>query len=178
MSLGMMCMLNQCESRGRVRLVSADPHTPPLIDPDLLSHSEDMAALVYGVRACYKLATTEPMASIVEQIAGPPIDWDNDDEAVEAYVRATAGSTWHYSCTCRMGAASDPLAVLDQSLRVRGVSGLRVADASAMPAATSGNINAPTLMLAAKAADLVMREHGLSAAAIGREEGVRVRSAL
>jgi choline dehydrogenase len=78
------------------------------------------------------------------------------DDQIDAHIRRKAESAYHPSCTCKMGAADDPLAVVDGQLRVRGVAALRVVDASVMPAVVSGNLNAPTIMIAEKAADLIL----------------------
>jgi choline dehydrogenase len=140
------------ESRGHVAIASADPRTHPLIDPAYLSTEGDRRVMRDALRLTRELFAApafDPFRG-EELLPGPDVDGDRE---IDAYVRATAESAYHPSCTCRMG--SDAAAVVDPSCRVNGVEGLRVADASVMPSITSGNLNAPTMMIAEKAADLI-----------------------
>lgn len=138
-------------SRGHLRLRSADPTAKPRILTNSLSEPEDVAALVTGVELAREIAAAAPLASATrrEIYPGAAIRGDAD---VEAWVRRTAELIYHPSGTCRMGG---PDAVLDPELRVRGVDGLRVADASVFPLIPGGNTHAPTIMVAERAADLV-----------------------
>ncbi|QEC47346.1 choline dehydrogenase [Baekduia soli] len=139
------------KSRGSVRLRSADPADKPRILTNTLAEPEDVAALVTGVELAREIAAAQPLSSITarEIYPGPGT---RDDADVEAFVRRTAELLYHPSGTCRMGGED---AVLDPELRVRGVEGLRVVDASVFPVIPGGNTNAPTIMVAERAADLV-----------------------
>jgi choline dehydrogenase-like flavoprotein len=142
------------KSRGTVRLRSADPTAKPHILTNSLAEPEDIAALVASVKLAREWAATEPLASTIakEFYPGPDVQTDED---IETWVRSHVELIYHPSGTCRMGAADDDQAVLDPQLRVRGIDGLRVADASVFPVITGGNTNAPTMMVAERAADLI-----------------------
>ncbi|ODV10252.1 MAG: glucose-methanol-choline oxidoreductase [Rubrivivax sp. SCN 70-15] len=145
------CVLRP-RSRGTVRLASPDPLAAPLIDPGFLSHLDDVATLMRAYRATRALLDTQALAPH----AGRPLHGEpapDDDAAVERFVRARCDTIYHPVGSCRMG--SDDDAVLDPQLRVRGVRALRVVDASVMPTLVGGNTNAPTIMIAEKAADLI-----------------------
>src|SRR4051812_40852163 len=151
-------------SRGFVALVSPDPTAKPLIVHNYLSDPEDMAAQVAGVRLCMELGRSEPFAPC----AGAPLHApaSDSDEDIAAYLRARVQTHYHPVGTCRMGV--DEESVVDPELRVRGIDGLRVVDASVMPKIPRGNTNAPTIMVAEKAADLIL---GRSAVAAAEEAG-------
>ncbi|MEO7128453.1 MAG: GMC family oxidoreductase N-terminal domain-containing protein, partial [Rhodoferax sp.] len=147
------CVLRP-RSRGTVRLASADPQAAPLIDPGFLSQPDDLQTLLRAYRATVALLRSKALAPH----AGRPLHPEpapDDDAAIERYMRERADTIYHPVGTCRMG--SDEAAVLDPQLRVRGVSGLRVIDASVMPTLMGGNTNAPTIMIAEKGADLLRR---------------------
>lgn len=150
---GFGLILNVCRpaSRGEVRLASADPLDRPLIDPRYLTAPEDVALSVQGVRACLEIAASAEMAAIGTRQIDPV---SGDDAAILAFIRRHATTIWHPVGTARMG--QDDLAVVDDRLRVRGVAGLRVADASIMPRMVSGNTNAACIMIGEKAADLIL----------------------
>ena len=143
-------------SRGRVWLGSPDPDVPPLIDYGYFTDPQghDERTLLAGMRMARRIAATEPMAGWIarELHPGPAVV---DDEELSAVARATHHTVYHVSCTCRMGADEDPLAVLDPQLRVRGVRGLSVADASSFPSLTTVNPVVAVLMLAERAAELI-----------------------
>jgi choline dehydrogenase len=142
------------KSRGSVRLNSTDPAQPPQIRFNYLSHPDDwieMRACVRLTREIFAQKAFDPYRSREIQPGASCVD----DEAIDAFVRDHAESAYHPSCTCTMGSASDPLAVVDPETRVIGVEGLRVVDSSIMPSITNGNLNAPTIMLAEKAADMI-----------------------
>ena len=141
-------------SRGSVRLQSRDPLDAPLIDPAFLSDDRDTALMVDGAK---KLRTIM-QAPALQSYRGKEIYTADiqTDAQWEGYIRERADTIYHPVGTCKMGAAHDPMAVLDAQLRVKGIPGLRVIDASAMPTLVSGNTNAPTIMLAEKAADSLL----------------------
>jgi len=138
-------------SRGQVKLRSSDPSAPPLIDPKLLSAPEDRELLLWGVKKAIDLAEAPAFRSIGRGLSLPANK--HSDDALREHIVQSLETLYHPVGTCKMG--SDAMAVVDSSLRVRGVRGLRVADASVMPTITSGNTNAPVIMIAEKAADLI-----------------------
>ena len=146
------CVLNP-KSAGEVRLATGDMRDAPLIDPKFLSHADDVATLKRGFAAMRKILNAPAFAPHL----GPELYTqglrEDDDTGLEAAIRARADTIYHPVGTCRMG--TDAMAVVDPQLQVHGVAGLRVIDASVMPAVTSGNTNAPTIMIAEKAADLI-----------------------
>ncbi len=151
-----VCVLRPA-SRGQVRLASADPRVAPLIDPAYLSDPHDLEVLVRG----FKLARSILAAPAFDPYRGRELfsaDAESDAD-IRALIRARAETIYHPVGTCRMG--RDQAAVVDASLKVHGVEGLRVVDASVMPTLIGGNTNAPTMMIAEKASDLI---HGLSRA--------------
>jgi choline dehydrogenase len=141
------------KSRGRISLSSADPHAYPIIDPNLLSDPEDLATLVRGLQLARRLAATSGFAkyNAVEVQPGPSVQ---DEEGLADYVRRASSTVHHPVSTCRMG--SDPGAVVDPQLRVRGVDRLRVVDASVFPRIVGGNTNAVVVMVAEKAVDMML----------------------
>jgi len=139
-------------SQGAITLRSADPEVPPAIDPRYFSDARDLEHLVAGVKLTREIAATEPLASDLDQEIFPGPGVQSDDE-LRAWVRSSVNTIFHPTGTCKMG--TDPQAVVDPELRVHGLRGLRVADASVMPRIIGGNTNAPTIMIAEKAADLV-----------------------
>ncbi|WP_322102488.1 GMC family oxidoreductase [Paraburkholderia sp. J41] len=139
-------------SRGWLGLRSPDPAAPPQIHPNYFADPHDRELLVRGLRLARKLAVAKPLAGFVESEHLPGIDVDSDRD-IEQYFRENGGCVSHQVGTCRMG--NDAQAVVDAQLRVRGVAGLRVADASIMPTLVSGNTNAATIMIGEKAADLI-----------------------
>ena len=128
---------------------SSDPATPPAIRLNLLTEREDVDALIRAVERTREIIATDPIASAVgrELLPGPGAD-------VEACIRDTAITTYHSSCSVAMG--SDPDSALDEKLRVRGVDGLRVADASALPRIPRANTNAPSIMIGERCADFLL----------------------
>jgi 4-pyridoxate dehydrogenase len=141
-------------SRGEVRLASADPLAAPRIDQHFLADAQDWRVLRTTIRNVREIVRQPALARFVEREAVPGPDVATDD-ALDAFIRKTAITVHHPAGTCRMGAPGDPLAVTDDEGRVFGVRGLRVVDASLMPDLTSGNINAPVIMIAEKIADRV-----------------------
>ncbi|HEY7591194.1 MAG TPA: GMC family oxidoreductase N-terminal domain-containing protein [Candidatus Limnocylindrales bacterium] len=153
-------------SRGTVKLASADPAAPPRVDPNYLGDPSDLDKLVEGVRIARRIFDTKAFAPWVGAEL-MPADSPQSDEQLRAFVRATADSYHHQAGSCRMG--TDDLAVVDPELRVHGVDGLRIADASVMPAVPSGNCHAGILMIAERASDWVRGRTGAAlAGAAGR----------
>jgi len=142
-------------SRGRIGLASADPLNKPIIDPRYLSDSGgvDRAALLAGLRTCVRIAQTAPMKEILGDVIYPPNGPADLEELVERALVENAQTLYHPVGTCRMG--TDPLSVVDPDLRVRGVSGLRVADASVMPLLVRGHTQAPSVFVGEQAARLL-----------------------
>ncbi|MFO1221416.1 MAG: choline dehydrogenase [Burkholderiaceae bacterium] len=146
-----MCVL-QPRSRGRLTLASADPLAAPLIDPNFLADPEDLRRLVRGFKLMRQILQQPALAAL----GGREFDASaqaQSDEQIERFVRQRADTIYHPVGTCRMGPGADD--VVDALLRVHGVRGLRVVDASVMPRIVSGNTNAPTIMIAEKAVDLI-----------------------
>jgi choline dehydrogenase len=139
-------------SRGWLRLSSADPVAPPLINPNYLGDRSDEDRLVQGVRMAREIMATNAFADWNKQelSPGPAVE---SEEALRMFVRRTADSYHHQAGTCRMGI--DDMSVVDPALRVHGVQGLRVVDASVMPAVPSGNPHAAIAMIAERAAVLI-----------------------
>ena len=141
------------ESRGTIRIKSADPSVYPAIVPNYLSDPLDQEVAVAGLKWGRKIAAQPALARYIDHEMLPGPDF-TDDEALLGYARMAGSTIYHPVGTCQMG--SGPMAVVDAQLRVRGVEGLRVVDASVMPRLVSGNTNAPTIMIAEKAADMVL----------------------
>ncbi|NOX39783.1 MAG: choline dehydrogenase [Alphaproteobacteria bacterium] len=144
-------------SFGRVGLSSSDPLAPPIIQPGYLDDPRDLVELIEGVRLLRAVAATPAFKSVIKAEFQPGLDVVTDDE-IAGYIRETAWSVFHPSCTCKMG-ESAASSVVDARLKVHGIGGLRVADASVFPNITSGNINAPTIMVGEKAADTILEDH-------------------
>jgi choline dehydrogenase len=140
------------QSRGTVTLQSGNSADPPVIQANYLQHETDLQVLIEGIKIARQLAHADAFAEIVGNELAPGLDITSD-QAIAAYIRQAANTFWHPVGTCKMG--SDPLAVVDAQLLVHGVTGLRVVDASIMPIITTGNTNAPTIMIGEKAADLI-----------------------
>lgn len=149
--ISVVASVNHPRSRGRIALGSADPAAAPLIHPRLLDHPDDMETLRRGVRLCERIVDAPAVRDAVIARIGWP-DLDNADDA-DRQIRSLAGPIYHPIGTCRMG--SDATSVVDHRLRVRGVDGLWVADASIMPRHISGNTQAAAMMIGDKAADLI-----------------------
>ncbi len=141
------------QSRGSVCLASRDPGQAPLIDPRYLSHPEDMPTLVEATVRALEIMEAPALAPYRGPMLYPVSR--SDRAGIEHEIRRSADTEYHPCGTCRMGPASDPMAVVDAQLRVHGIQGLRVVDASIMPTLVGGNTNAPTIMIGEKAVDLI-----------------------
>ncbi|WP_299811395.1 GMC family oxidoreductase [uncultured Roseibium sp.] len=143
-------------SRGRVDIKSADSMVAPAIRPNSLATEEDRQTVIDGGRLCQKLMSSNALSKLVESSVAPHLG-DLNDDGILADFRARASTVFHPVSTCRMG-ENRQTAVVSSRLKVHGVDGLRVVDASAFPNITSGNTNAPTMMLALKGADLILED--------------------
>jgi 4-pyridoxate dehydrogenase len=152
------------ESRGEITLASADPTSPPRIRQNFLATEADRRTMRDGLRLVRRLCAAPPVKDFVDRELAPGPGIQSDDD-LDAYIRATAATAHHPLGTCKMGPESDKMAVVDPKLRVYGIAGLRVVDASVMPDLVGGNINAPVIMIAEKAADLIRGRPPLPAAA-------------
>jgi choline dehydrogenase len=144
------------ESRGTVRVRSAKWEDAPVIQPNYLAADKDLQTLIHGLQAVRRIVSTDPLRQEIEieERPGPGVQ---SGEAFTSYVRATAGSVFHPVGTCRMGPGAD--AVVDARLRVHGLTGLVVADASIMPSIVSGPTNAASIMIGEKASDFLLEHH-------------------
>jgi choline dehydrogenase len=152
------------ESLGYVRIRSADPFEHPEIQPNYLAHENDRRVLLAGIKLARRLMTTPQLAPFYDREELPGTDAQTDDELMH-WARQQGSTVFHLTGACRMGPESDRTAVVDDQLRVRGVEGLRVADSSIMPSMPSANTNASTLMIAEKAADMILGRTPLPPAA-------------
>jgi Choline dehydrogenase and related flavoproteins len=151
-----VCQLRP-ESRGYVRIRSRDPFEAPSMQPNYLSTDLDRRTAIAGVKFARRIAATEPMASLMVREYRPGHEAITDDEILH-FCREYGATIFHPSGTARMGRADDPLAVVDNELRVHGVPGLRVVDASIMPTLVSGNTNVPVVMVAERASEFILRD--------------------
>jgi choline dehydrogenase len=148
-----VCQLRP-ESRGHVRIQSSDPLVPPKMFANYLATENDRSTSIEAVKYARKLSQTEPLRSLIVREVKP--NNPKTDEEILEFCRNNGATIFHPTGTCQMGPDSNPMAVLDSSLRVRGVQNLRVVDCSAMPTLPSGNTNWPAVMLAERAADLIL----------------------
>ena len=155
---GMTCYAHPMrpESKGSIHITSADPTTQPAIDFNFLSAPVDAELTVTAIRIARSIMTAPAMGPLQVSELAPGTPLQTDDEIIE-WVKAAAETTYHPVGTCKMG--QDDMAVVDERLRVRGLQGLRVADASIMPTLTSGNTNAPAIMIGEKAAAMVLEDN-------------------
>jgi choline dehydrogenase len=143
------------ESKGWVRARSSDPFDKPIIQPNYLAEEGDRRTIVSAMKLARRLMHTEPMQPYLDFEVYPGEQVQSDEELLEA-ARYCGNTTFHVLGTCRMGPASDPTAVVDEQLRVRGMESLRVIDASVMPSMLSANLNAATMMIGEKGSDLIL----------------------
>ena len=150
--IGIMALLPR--SRGTVHISSADPVQHPRIDPNYLGDPADAKVLMAGIRAVRSLVEAPALKHLIVRETRPGPDVQTEEQIAE-YIRATTQTTWHVVGSCRMG--DDAMAVVDSSLKVRGLEGLRVIDSSVFPTIPSSNTNAPTIALGERGADIVLR---------------------
>ncbi len=151
------------ESRGEIKLKSTDPLAAPAIIPNYLSTLVDQEVAVAGMKFSRRIASSGAMADLISEELVPGAAHQTDDELLDA-ARQIGTTIYHPTSTCKMGPDTDQGAVVDERLRVYGISGLRVVDASIMPNVVSGNTNAPTIMIAEKASDLILEDAKAGAA--------------
>jgi len=145
------------ESQGYVRIASNDHRDSPLIQPNFLSHENDRRVLVAGLKQARKILSTQAMKRVLHAEILPGTTCQTDDEWLD-FSRQYGMSSYHLIGTCKMGPSTDPFAVVDASLKVHGLDGLYVIDASVMPTTPSGNTAAATMMIAEKAADMLLAD--------------------
>jgi choline dehydrogenase len=148
------------DSRGEIKLKSTDPAASPSILPRYLSDQNDQRTVVDGLKLIRRLLATGHFARFIEAEFRPGAEVRTDDELLD-YARRFGSTVFHPTSTCRMG--NDTMAVVDPQLRVHGIEGLRVADASIMPTAASGNTNAATIMIGEKCSDMIRGRMALAA---------------
>lgn len=148
---------NKPSSRGRVKIKSADPYQAPSILFNYLTEQQDIEDWRACIRLTREIIGQKSMDVYRDDEIQPGIDITSDEQ-IDAWVRANVESAYHPSCTCKMGAEDDPMAVLDSDCKVRGVGKLRVVDSSVFPTITNGNVNAPTIMVAEKIADNILQK--------------------
>jgi len=149
-----VCQLRP-ESKGRVVITSPDPTVYPALHPNYLSAPKDQQVVVAAMKVARRLSEAPALAKFISDEIDPGPDVQTDEQLLD-HARNVAESIYHPSCTCRMG--NDPTAVVDDQLRVHGIEALRVVDASVMPSLISGNTNAPTIMIAEKASDMILAD--------------------
>ncbi|CAL1288543.1 unnamed protein product [Larinioides sclopetarius] len=148
------------KSRGTVRLNSSNPYDAPAIDPNYFQDPDDIRPIIDGMKTCQRIATSKPMEKVEAKpfktvFPGCEQFYGNEDSYFTCIARAAVVTIYHPVGTAKMGDPRDPTTVVDHHLRVKGIKGLRVVDASVMPTITSGNTNVPTIMIAEKAADII-----------------------
>lgn len=151
-----VCQLRP-ESRGEIKLQSSDPAADPAIHPNYLATETDRQTMIAGMNLIRKVMSQEPMSPYREAEHVPGEDVKTDAEMLN-FIRQSGGTIFHPSSTCRMGPDGDTMAVTDPRLRVHGIEGLRVADASIMPSVVSGNTNAPSIMIGEKASAMIQED--------------------
>jgi choline dehydrogenase len=148
------------ESRGEIKLRSPDPFDAPAVHPNYLATETDQRTIVAGLKLCRQILANPHLQGFIESEFQPGSEVESDEQLLD-YARRRGGTVYHPTSTCKMG--TDPMAVVDSELRVHGIDGLRVADASIMPTVVSGNTNAATIMIGEKLADMVRQKVRLAA---------------
>jgi len=148
------------ESRGEIKLRSPDPADAPAVHPNYLATETDQRTIVAGLKLCRQILANPHLQHFIASEFQPGPEIQSDEQLLD-YARRRGGTVYHPTSTCKMG--SDPMSVVDAELRVHGIGGLRVADASIMPTVVSGNTNAATIMIGEKVADMVRRPMRLAA---------------
>ncbi len=149
------------KSVGNITLTSADPYQHPKIDPNFFGHPDDMATLMRGFKEARRIMSQPALAALSGNEIEPGAQLTSDEQ-IEQALRDIVNTAYHPCGTCKMGPDNDPMAVVDNRLRVRGIAGLRLADASIMPKVISGNTSAPTMMIGARAASFITEDQKTS----------------
>jgi len=149
------------ESRGKLSLASADPRKAIRIEPNFFSRDKDLKVIRDGMRMARAVLAQSPLQGFGGVESVPGVEKVSDNE-LNDYIRATATTVYHPLGTCKMGGERDEAAVVDPELKLKGIDGLRVVDASVMPDLVGGNINAPVIMIAEKAADMIRGKQPLA----------------
>lgn len=162
-SMSLYPVLLRPRSRGQLRLVSRDPYEAPDIDPRYLTHPQDISTLVDAMKLCLRLATMPALGELGTRVWEKPLPGCElypflTDEYLACVARSYTSTLYHPAGTCRMGRVNDSRTVVDPQLRVKGIYHLRVVDASIMPSLVSGNTNAPVIMVAEKASDIIQKD--------------------
>ena len=147
------CVLELPEGSGWVRLASADPAVQPTFNYRYFEHPEDIRRLRDGVRLAAAMLETEAYSGVCEGRIAPTDEVLNDDDSLDLWMKRTVGSARHVSGTCKIGTDDDPMAVVDQHCKVRGIDGVWVADSSVMPIVPRANTNASAIMIGERVAD-------------------------
>ena len=147
------CVIELPAGAGFVRLASSDPTVQPKFDYRYFSHPEDMRRMRDGIRLAVKILETDAYKAVSDERTAPDEETLSDDDALDLWIRQTVGSARHVSGTCKIGPDSDPLAVVDQQCRVKGVQGLWIADSSVMPQVPRANANATAIMIGERVAE-------------------------
>ena len=163
------------ESAGHLELQSANMEDHPIIHPNYLATKTDQDTIVEGIRIARKICRHSPVAEVIteEYNPGPQLS-DDDYDGILNWARDTATTIYHPTGTCKMG--SDPMSVVDERLRVHGVQGLRVADASIMPVIVSGNTNAPCIMIGEKASDMILQDAITGGGSIAAQQELQAKA--
>ena len=148
------------ESRGQIKLKTADPADPPAVYPNYLATETDQRTIVAGLKLCRQLLANPHLQRLIASEFLPGSAVQSDEQLLD-YARQRGGTVYHPTSTCKMG--QDPMAVVDPELRVHGLDGLRIADASIMPTVVSGNTNAATIMIGERVADMARQQLRLAA---------------
>jgi choline dehydrogenase-like flavoprotein len=152
-----MSILLRPKSRGFMELVSARPDDKPILHPKFMDHPEDMDVLVYAHHLGRQILSAPAMKAIAGEEIRPGKQVQSRAE-IEEFIRGSVTTSYHPVGTCNMAPASDPMAVVDHRLRVRGIEGLRVIDASIMPTIVGGNTNSPSIMIGGRGASFILED--------------------
>jgi choline dehydrogenase len=153
--IGLSASLQLALGKGELKLTSTDPHVQPFLDYNYYTEEEDLRRMREAVRLCIEICEQASFEGILLDLVNPTNSDMASDEALNDWLKRNTGTSHHISGTCKMGPDSDPMAVVDQYAHVRGVEGLRVADASVMPDCIRANTNATTIMIGEKVADYI-----------------------
>ena len=155
MDINLHASPNHPKSRGHIRLKSSNPYDYPKIQFNYLQHDDDLKQMIESIHVARRILSQNSLKPFSGKEIGPGVN-AKSDEILEEYIRSKSETAYHPSCTLKMGI--DKMSVVDEKLKIYGLENIRVIDSSVMPEITSGNLNAPTLMIAEKGADLINNE--------------------